>query len=149
MASPRSIGTSGARHRQAAASSRWGPDTSSTVGWPAPGTDERRNIDARWKEPYGDRLNEVVFIGRNMDRAAIEEALEQPWDEVMFDFGEIAVSGERFVEAARLARVSSWCMPRRGLRGNIAQSSDEHVTGPTGGARRTLGVRPIREVTLE
>ncbi len=42
--------------------------------WPATGTDERRNIDARWKEPHGDRLNEVVFIGRNMDRAAIEQA---------------------------------------------------------------------------
>jgi G3E family GTPase len=42
--------------------------------WPAPGTDERRNIDARWKEPHGDRLNEVVFIGRQMDRAAIEQA---------------------------------------------------------------------------
>ncbi len=42
--------------------------------WPAPGTAERRNINARWKEPYGDRLNEVVFIGRDMDRAAIEEA---------------------------------------------------------------------------
>jgi len=42
--------------------------------WPAIGTPERRNIDARWKEPYGDRLNEVVFIGRNMNRAAIEQA---------------------------------------------------------------------------
>ena len=42
--------------------------------WPAKGTAQRQNIDARWKEPYGDRLNEVVFIGRNMDRAAIEEA---------------------------------------------------------------------------
>jgi G3E family GTPase len=42
--------------------------------WPAPGTDERRSIDARWREPYGDRLNEVVFIGRRMDRAAIEQA---------------------------------------------------------------------------
>jgi G3E family GTPase len=42
--------------------------------WPAQGTAERRNIDARWKEPYGDRLNEVVFIGRGMDRAAIEQA---------------------------------------------------------------------------
>jgi G3E family GTPase len=42
--------------------------------WPAPGTDERRSIDARWLEPYGDRLNEVVFIGRRMDRAAIEQA---------------------------------------------------------------------------
>ena len=40
----------------------------------AKGTPERRNIDPRWKEPYGDRLNEVVFIGRHMDRAAIEEA---------------------------------------------------------------------------
>jgi G3E family GTPase len=42
--------------------------------WPAKGTSERQNIDARWKEPYGDRLNEVIFIGRHMDRAAIEEA---------------------------------------------------------------------------
>jgi G3E family GTPase len=42
--------------------------------WPARGTPERQSIDARWKEPYGDRLNEVVFIGRNMDRAAIEVA---------------------------------------------------------------------------
>jgi G3E family GTPase len=42
--------------------------------WPAPGTAERKNIDARWKEPYGDRLNEVVFIGRGLDRAAIEQA---------------------------------------------------------------------------
>lgn len=32
------------------------------------------NIDARWKEPCGDRLNEVVFIGRDMDRAAIDQA---------------------------------------------------------------------------
>ena len=42
--------------------------------WPAPGTPERRNIDTRWKEPFGDRLNEVVFIGRDMDRALIEQA---------------------------------------------------------------------------
>jgi G3E family GTPase len=42
--------------------------------WPALGTAERKSIDARWKEPYGDRLNEVVFIGRGMDRAAIEQA---------------------------------------------------------------------------
>jgi G3E family GTPase len=42
--------------------------------WPAPGTAERKNIDARWKEPYGDRLNEVVFIGCGLDRAAIEQA---------------------------------------------------------------------------
>ena len=28
----------------------------------------------RWREPYGDRLNEVVFIGQKMDRALIEAA---------------------------------------------------------------------------
>ncbi|MYM83423.1 GTP-binding protein [Duganella sp. FT50W] len=28
----------------------------------------------RWAEPYDDRVNEVVFIGRDMDRDAIEEA---------------------------------------------------------------------------
>ena len=32
------------------------------------------NIDASLVEPCGDRLNEVVFIGRDMDRAAIEDA---------------------------------------------------------------------------
>jgi G3E family GTPase len=42
--------------------------------WPEAGTPERLAIDANWKEPYGDRLNEVVFIGRHMDRAAIEQA---------------------------------------------------------------------------
>ncbi|MCU0920927.1 MAG: GTP-binding protein [Burkholderiaceae bacterium] len=42
--------------------------------WPAPGTAERRSIESRWKEPHGDRLNEVVFIGRQMDRDAIEQA---------------------------------------------------------------------------
>jgi uncharacterized protein len=35
--------------------------------------------------------------------AAIEEALKQPWDEVMFDFGEVAVSGKRFETIARAA----------------------------------------------
>jgi G3E family GTPase len=42
--------------------------------WPAKGSPQRLAIESRWKEPHGDRLNEVVFIGRNMDRAAIEQA---------------------------------------------------------------------------
>lgn len=42
--------------------------------WPEAGTPERQSIEAHWEEPYGDRLNEVVFIGRDMDRAAIEKA---------------------------------------------------------------------------
>ncbi len=42
--------------------------------WPPKGSSLREAIEARWKEPWGDRLNEVVFIGRNMDRNAIEQA---------------------------------------------------------------------------
>jgi G3E family GTPase len=42
--------------------------------WPAPGTPMRDGIQAHWREPYGDRINEVVFIGRGMDRARIERA---------------------------------------------------------------------------
>lgn len=36
-------------------------------------------------------------------RASIEAAVRQPWDEIMLDLGEIAVSGARFEEIARLA----------------------------------------------
>ena len=42
--------------------------------WPAKGTPQRDGIEKNWKEPYGDRINEVVFIGTHMDRAAIEQA---------------------------------------------------------------------------
>ena len=42
--------------------------------WPSKGSTQRVAIEERWKEPWGDRLNEVVFIGRNLDRAAIEQA---------------------------------------------------------------------------
>ena len=42
--------------------------------WPAKGTPQRDGIEKNWKEPYGDRINEVVFIGTTMDRAAIEQA---------------------------------------------------------------------------
>ena len=52
--------------------------------WPAPGTPERHSIDTRWQEPHGDRLNEVVFIGRGMDRAAIEQA----WKAMHLNFTE-------------------------------------------------------------
>ncbi|MES2950319.1 MAG: GTP-binding protein [Pseudomonadota bacterium] len=41
--------------------------------WPAQGTPQRSGIEKNWKEPYGDRINEVVFIGTQLDRAAIEQ----------------------------------------------------------------------------
>jgi G3E family GTPase len=44
---------------------------------PAPGTADRKSIDARWQEPYGDRMNELVFIGHKMDRPDIEEGFKR------------------------------------------------------------------------
>lgn len=52
--------------------------------WPSKGSPQRLAIEKRWKEPWGDRLNEVVFIGRNMDRAAIEQA----WKAMHLNFTE-------------------------------------------------------------
>ena len=42
--------------------------------WPAPGTPERAGLERNWREPYGDRMNEMVFIGRALDRPSIEAA---------------------------------------------------------------------------
>ena len=44
---------------------------------PAPNTAERKAIDARWTEPFGDRMNELVFIGHKMDRSLIEDAFKK------------------------------------------------------------------------
>lgn len=34
------------------------------------------DIAAAWDEKYGDRINKIVFIGRNMDKAAILKAMD-------------------------------------------------------------------------
>ncbi len=52
--------------------------------WPAKGTPARAGIEKNWKEQYGDRINEVVFIGTHMDRAAIEQA----WKAMHLNFTE-------------------------------------------------------------
>ncbi len=44
--------------------------------WPAGSDAQRRAIEAIWQEPYGDRLNEIVFIGQDLDREAITAAWE-------------------------------------------------------------------------
>jgi G3E family GTPase len=52
--------------------------------WPDKGSPERAGIEKNWHEPYGDRINEVVFIGTHMDRAAIEQA----WKSMHLNFTE-------------------------------------------------------------
>jgi len=52
--------------------------------WPPQGTGARRAIDERWQEPWGDRLNEVVFIGTGLKRQQVEEA----WKKAHLNFTE-------------------------------------------------------------
>ncbi|BET12830.1 GTP-binding protein [Pandoraea sputorum] len=42
--------------------------------WPPVGDPQRTAIESNWEAPWGDRINEVVFIGRDLDRDAIERA---------------------------------------------------------------------------
>ncbi len=42
--------------------------------WPPVGDPDRDHIEATWVAPYGDRVNEVVFIGQAIDRASVEQA---------------------------------------------------------------------------
>ncbi|VVD74023.1 GTP-binding protein [Pandoraea anhela] len=44
--------------------------------WPPVGDPQRTAIEANWEAPWGDRINEVVFIGRDLDRDAIEKAFQ-------------------------------------------------------------------------
>ena len=53
---------------------RWWAHQPDKSKWPPKGDPQRQAIEERWREPYGDRLNEVVFIGQKMDRALIESA---------------------------------------------------------------------------
>ena len=43
--------------------------------WPED-ADQREAIQAGWVEPYGDRMQEIVFIGVDMDREEIERGLQ-------------------------------------------------------------------------
>jgi len=44
--------------------------------WPE-SDESRRTIEGNWADPYGDRRQEVVFIGQDMDRKKYEAALNQ------------------------------------------------------------------------
>src|SRR5688500_13889331 len=45
--------------------------------WPTEGSEARAAIEQNLRQPYGDRINEVVFIGRNMDQELVEKAFAQ------------------------------------------------------------------------
>jgi len=44
--------------------------------WPPHGDQERALIESNWQEPYGDRVNEIVFIGQNINQSEIEQELK-------------------------------------------------------------------------
>ena len=46
------------------------------VYWPEE-ADQLATIAARWQEPFGDRQQEIVLIGMNMDKAALLEAFDE------------------------------------------------------------------------
>ena len=52
--------------------------------WPEKGSSQRAHIDSQWQEPFGDRICECVFIGKNMNRAAIELA----WKKAQLNYTE-------------------------------------------------------------
>ena len=44
--------------------------------WPAPG-EHRNTIEAKFESPYGDRRQEIVFIGQELDQEQATLALDQ------------------------------------------------------------------------
>lgn len=67
--------------------------------WPAAGSSHRSWIEARWQEPFGDRRQEIVFIGQDLPReeliARLDESLVLP--------SELNSSGDLYANANRLA----------------------------------------------
>ena len=53
--------------------------------------ENQKSIELRWNKKWGDRMNEIVFIGQNMNKNEIihelEKCLLQPDEEWMFDKG--------------------------------------------------------------
>jgi G3E family GTPase len=57
--------------------------------WPATGSNERNSIEQAWRLPYGDRINEVVFISRFPDRDRDRKVIEQTFAECQLESLEI------------------------------------------------------------
>ena len=67
--------------------------------WPAAGSSHRGWIEERWQEPFGDRRQEIVFIGQDLPReeliARLDESLVLP--------SELNSSGDQYANANSLA----------------------------------------------
>ncbi|MEY5011714.1 MAG: hypothetical protein RLZZ253_2853 [Verrucomicrobiota bacterium] len=58
--------------------------------WPEEGDEALEDLRAQWQEPFGDRRQELVIIGRDMDRAA----LEAMWNTALLTDAEMALGQE-------------------------------------------------------
>ena len=55
--------------------------------WPEEGDEALEDLRAQWQEPFGDRRQELVIIGRDLDRAA----LEAMWNTALLTDAEMAL----------------------------------------------------------
>lgn len=67
--------------------------------WPAPGSEHRRWIEDRWQRPYGDRRQEIVFIGQDLPREEILSRL----DACLLEPAELLALGEMYENTVNLA----------------------------------------------
>ena len=84
--------------------------------WPDRDDSAREEIDRQWQEPYGDRRQELVLIGRNLDREALTAMLDSAlvtnaemrlgqkgWDRFKDPFSEWKTTEEIAAQPAELA----------------------------------------------
>jgi G3E family GTPase len=67
--------SSGSRFSIARAGSWWADIPQ--VRWPKEGTSGRDWLEQRWQDPHGDRRQEIVFIGQDLDRERIARCLDE------------------------------------------------------------------------
>lgn len=66
--------------------------------WPAADSEHRRWIEERWQQPYGDRRQEIVFIGQDLPKAELVTRL----DACLLDSTELLKLGEKYANTLDL-----------------------------------------------
>lgn len=66
--------------------------------WPASHSPHRGWIEQRWSQPYGDRRQEIVFIGQDLPRAELSAGLDQ----CLLTDAELRESGEVYANQVHL-----------------------------------------------